>query len=119
MINLGTIIFTLFNGELVGTDEFGTRYYRSRSKKRFGHDQRWCLFKGDKDASKIPPEWHAWLHYTVDEPLTREAVAGYAWGKPHQLNLTGTAGAYRPAGHYYQGGRRAGATGDYRAWMPE
>ena len=120
MADLGTLLFTWVNGKHVGTDEFGTRYYRSKRKKRFGRDRRWCLFKKDKDASKVPPEWHAWLHYTVDEPLINESVlAGRAWGKPHQLNLTGTAWAYRPAGHYYQGGDRASATGDYQAWKPK
>ena len=119
MVNLGTLIFTWLNGEFVGTDEFGTRYYRSQNRKRFGRGQRWCLFKGDNDASKIPPEWHAWLHYTVDEPLIEGSVTRSNWGKKHQLNLTGTARAYRPAGHHYRGGRRAGATGDYEAWVPK
>ena len=29
-----------------------------------------------------------------------------------------TADSYRPAGHDYQGGKRAKATGDYEAWTP-
>ena len=119
VVNLGTLIFTWLNGEFVGTDEFGTRYYRSKKRKRFGRAQRWCLYKGGKDASKVPPEWHAWLHYTVDEPLIAGAVTMSDWGKQHQSNLTGTARAYRPAGHHYQGGRRADATGDYEGWVPK
>ena len=119
MINLGTLIYTFFCGELVGTDEFGTRYYRSKKRKRFGHEQRWCVYSGDKDASKVPPEWHSWLHYTVEDPLIGETVAGRPWLKRHQPNLTGTSMAYRPAGHSYRGGRRAGATGDYEAWTPK
>ena len=119
MVDLGVLVFTWLNGELVGTDELRTRYYRSTNRKRFGREQRWCIFKGDKDASKIPPEWHAWLHHTVEEPLAHEAVSGSAWVKPHQVNLTGTARAYRPTGHCYQGGRRSEATGDYQAWTPK
>ena len=119
LVNIGTLIFTWFNGVLVGTDEFGTKYYRSKRKKRWGREQRWCLYKGAKDPSRVPAEWHAWLHHTVDEPLTNESVTRRDWGKQHQLNLTGTARAYRPAGHHYQGGRRAGATGDYEGWVPK
>ena len=31
---------------------------------------------------------------------------------------TGTASSYRPAGHDYNGGQRAKATGDYESWTP-
>ena len=34
-MSLSTTLFTLFYGELVGTDEFGNKYYRN-TKKRFG-----------------------------------------------------------------------------------
>lgn len=119
MINLGTLIYTWVNGKLVGVDEFGTRYYRSKKRKRFGREQRWCIYRGDKDASKVPPEWHAWLHYTVEDPLISESVTGRAWLKPHRSNRTGTSEAYRPNGHSYRGGRRSSATGDYKAWVPK
>jgi NADH:ubiquinone oxidoreductase subunit len=118
-MNIGTLIFTWFNGDLIGTDEFGNRYYRSKSKKRWGREQRWCLFKGAKDSTKVPAEWHAWLHHTVEEPLTQMSAEPHAWQKPHEANPTGTVAAYRPAGHAFKGGKRASATGDYEAWAPE
>jgi NADH:ubiquinone oxidoreductase subunit len=40
------------------------------------------------------------------------------WQKPHRPNATGTAEAYRPAGHDFSGGRRPAATGDYEPWKP-
>ena len=56
------------------------------------------------------------------ELMTFETETGHqvsrAWQKPHVPNLTGTADSYRPAGHDYQGGKRAKATGDYEAWTP-
>ncbi len=116
---IGTLINTWLNGELVGTDEFGNRYYRSKGSKLHGRERRWCLYKGRSEASKVPPEWHAWLHHTVDEPLTEIAAQARFWQKEHQPNLTGTAAAYRPKGHAYVGGDRAPATGDYEAWKPE
>jgi len=118
-MKLGTLFHTWINGELVGTDEFGTRYFRARKKKRYGREQRWCLFKGKDDSSRVPPEWHAWLHHTVEEPLTHLSTEIKPWQKEHQANPTGTAEAYRPAGHDYKGGERARATGDYEAWTPE
>ena len=119
LVNIGTLIFTWFNGVHVGTDEFGTKYYRSKRKKRWGREQRWCLYKGANDPSRVPAEWHAWLHYTVSEPLTQMMVSSRAWQKPHQANQTGTVESYRPAGQAYKGGARAAATEDYEAWSPE
>jgi NADH:ubiquinone oxidoreductase subunit len=80
-------------------------------------ERRWVLYKGEAEASKVPPEWHAWLHYTTDkvpDPKRRRRP----WEKPHQPNLSGTAQAYRPPGHVLQGGRRARGTGDYEPWTP-
>ena len=71
------------------------------------------------EASKVPAEWHGWLHGTQIEPPTEVKPVHYPWMKPHLPNLTGTALAYRPPGHTLSGGRRAAATGDYQAWSPD
>ena len=116
---IGTMIYTWLNGVLVGTDQFGNRYYRARKGKLYGRERRWVLFRGDVEASRVPPEWHAWLHHTVSEQLSEEAVESKPWQKEHLANQTGTVGAYRPQGHAYRGGERAAATGDYEPWIPE
>lgn len=116
---LGTLLFTWIRGELVGTDMFGNRYYRSAKCTLHGRERRWVLYAGAKEASKVPPEWHAWLHHTTAAPLTERAAQPKAWQKPHTPNLTGTQGAYLPEGHVSKGGRRAPATGDYDAWTPQ
>ena len=54
----------------------------------------------------MPPEWHAWLHHTVDE-VPRADRPRYPWEKPHQPNMTGTPYAYHPPGSILRGGRRA------------
>lgn len=118
-MHIRTWIYTLINGAPVGVDEFGNRYYRGKGRKLHGRERRWVVYKGKAEASKVPPEWHAWLHHTVDEPLTESAATARPWQKPHLPNLTGTTGAYRPAGHDRKGGQRAAATGDYEAWKPE
>ena len=118
-MHIGTLLYTLFRGENVGSDEFGNNYYKAKSDSRNGKPRRWVLYKGENEASKIPPEWHVWLHYTTDEPLTEQSTRAESWQKNHIINLTGTSEAYRPSGHAYKGGSRAAATGDYHAWQPD
>ena len=117
-MTLGTLLHTWLHGVLVGTDEFGNRYYRGRGAKLHGRERRWVYFKGEADASRVPPEWHAWLHHTSDAPLTERAAQPRPWQKPHQPNATGSANAYRPPGHEYRGGHRQPASGDYEPWTP-
>ena len=127
-------IFTWWNGAtigarftiaktatLVGTDDFGNKYFEARTNKD-SYDQRkrrYVIYKGYAEASKIPPDWHGWMHYTFDEPPTVEPFKLKSWEKPHVPNLTGTIHAWRPPGAIANGGERAPATGDYEAWKPE
>lgn len=111
-----TRVITWLKGEAVGTDEYGNRYYQDRHAPESGR-RRWVIYDGEDEASKVPPEWNAWLHYTTDE--TPGESRRRDWQKPHAPNLTGTPDAYRPAGHTLRGGQRASATGDYEAWKPE
>jgi len=117
-MSLRTWIYTYVNGALVGRDEFGNRYFRGKGRKLNGRERRWVIYKGEIEASAVPPEWHAWLHHTVDVPLTEEAAKAPTWHKTHEPNLTGTPNAYRPKGHELKGGRRSPATGDYESWTP-
>jgi NADH:ubiquinone oxidoreductase subunit len=71
------------------------------------------------EASRVPPDWHGWLHHTYGEPPTRAPLKAKSFEAPHQPNLTGTDGAYRPDGSLAKGGVRPPATGDYQAWKPE
>ncbi len=116
---IGTLIHTWLNGVLVGTDQFGNRYYRARKGTLNGRERRWVLYRGDVEASRVPSEWHSWLHHTTSEPLSEEAADSKPWQKEHLANQTGTAGAYRPRGHAYRGCERAAATCDYEPWIPE
>lgn len=118
-MHIGTLIYTWLNGVMVGTDEFGNRYYRARKDTMNDRERRWVLFKGKAEASRVPPEWHAWLHHTTPQPLAEEAAESKPWQKEHLPNQTGTPAAYRPPGHAFKGGRRAAATGDYEPWTPK
>ncbi len=114
-MTIGTRIFTWLHGRLVGRDSAGNAYYEEKKPRAGQASRRWVMFAGAPEASKVPAEWHSWLHYTTDTALPEHKRA---WQKPHQPNPTGTAESYRPPGHDYQGGKRAAATGDYEAWTP-
>ena len=116
-MTIGTKLFTMFNGESVGSDSQGNRYYRGKRRKAGTREKRWVVYPSKVEASAVPPEWHAWLHrYTSEAP--KKGDHRWAWQKPHQPNHTGTALAYRPPGHDLSGGKRAAASGDYEAWTP-
>jgi NADH:ubiquinone oxidoreductase subunit len=109
----GTLLTTWFSGKPVGTDDFGNRYYQSKDGKR-----RWVIYAGTVEASRVPPEWHGWMHHTFSEPPTVAPFPLKRWEAPHQPNLTGTLAAYRPEGSLWAEGKRPPATGDYEAWRP-
>lgn len=116
-MTLGTRLFTLFCGRLVGTDGGGNRYYQEKSPRRV-RPRRWVIYAGPVEASSVPNQWHGWLHHRTDEMPGAGDGGATPWQKAHLPNLTGTPDAYRPPGHPLQGGRRDPATGDYRPWQP-
>jgi NADH:ubiquinone oxidoreductase subunit len=125
-MSMWTRVFTKLNGELVGTDQFGNRYYRERKRRKLrrgggflSRERRWVVYNGEPEASRVPPLWHGWLHHTTDDVPTAAAQPAYPWQKEHVPNLTGTALAYRPPGSLLRGGQRSPATGDYERWTPE
>jgi NADH:ubiquinone oxidoreductase subunit len=115
-MSIGTRLFTWLHGRRVGRDAAGNVYFEERRRGSRLRARRWVLYAGEPEASRVPPEWHAWLHYTTPTPLTGQGRR--SWQKPHLPNLTGTPGGYRPSGHDYSGGQRAHASGDYEAWTP-
>ncbi|MEX1660708.1 NADH:ubiquinone oxidoreductase subunit NDUFA12 [uncultured Thioclava sp.] len=108
----GTQLFTARKGVKVGEDEQGNIYYHSRDDKK-----RWVIYNGVIEASRIPPDWHGWMHFTYDEPPTVQPFAHKPWEKPHQENHTGTSAAYVPPGsiRLAQPVERR----DYEAWQPK
>lgn len=120
---LGTRVFTWRRGELVGSDEFGNRYYQEKrrgSRKRpfWDRQRRWVIYAGEAEASRVPPAWNGWLQHTNAQPPTGERRR-YEWERPHVPNLTGTPAAYRPPGDLTRAGPRDRATGDYEPWRPD
>lgn len=111
---IGTLVFTFFNGFKVGEDLQGNRYYKEKNGNK-----RWVIFATDIEASKIPPEWHIWLHHTVNYTPVERRPEIKEWEKDLIPNMTGTVDAYYPTGSLNEGGEREKTTGDYEAWSPE
>ena len=88
---IGTSIYTLFTGKLIGEDKFKNKYYTNRKGKR------WVIYNSEVEASKIPPSWHRWIHFITNKvPEKNEPI--YSWQKNHVENLTGTNEAHKPEG---------------------
>lgn len=117
---LGTWWFTRRRGELVGTDEYGNRYYRERGARDWRSERRWVVYagEGEIEPSTVPPGWNAWLHHNREKPPSEEPLPTKRWEKPHEPNRSGTPEAWFPPGDERRGGRRQPATGDYEAWRP-
>ena len=112
-MTLGTRLFTWLNGERVGTDSFGNHYYREKKRRALvkgggfnSRERRWVIYSGRAEATKVPAEWHGWLHHTVDIVPEPGTVSRRPWQKEHQPNLTGTVNAYRPKGSVLRDGHR-------------
>lgn len=95
----------LFNTK-IGTDEFGNCYFQSKTGRRF------ITYKGSAEASKIPAEWHGWIHYSTDTAPININTKKYSWQKIHLPNLTGTKNAYSPKSSTLNGKK------PYQSWQP-
>jgi len=110
----GTLLGTLLYGHRVGTDGFGNSYYQTKDGGR-----RWVIYNGTVEASRVPPDWHGWLHFTFRDPPTIAPLKPKSFEKDYLPNLTGTSSAYRPEGSLAARGERAPSAADYEAWSPE
>lgn len=116
---IGTQLWSSRHGVRVGTDAQGNAYFRARKKSADGRERRWVIYEGANDASRVPAEWHGWLHGAFDDVPESHLPPPHIWEAEYTPNATGTAAAYRPAGALERGGRRAAASGDYEAWSPD
>lgn len=116
----GTRVTIWNQGRFVGEDEFGNRYFeQKKGVGPLGRPRRFVTYKDLAEPSKVGADWHGWLHYTVEDPPTKEDYKPRPWQQPHRMNMTGTREAWRPKGSILSAAERPKATGDYKAWKPE
>jgi NADH dehydrogenase (ubiquinone) 1 alpha subcomplex subunit 12 len=88
------------SGRLVGTDQFGNRYFENlHAEEEIPGRHRWVDYaQHEYNGSQVPPEWHSWLTHIRQPPPTEDAVMQKLtppWQTPYVENLTGTRGSYR------------------------
>ncbi|MEL6506522.1 MAG: NADH:ubiquinone oxidoreductase subunit NDUFA12 [Pseudomonadota bacterium] len=106
--------------KLVGRDEQGNRYFEEKKATGpNGKTRRWVIYHGIAEASRVPPDWHGWLHHTYDTPPTEAPFAPMDWERQHLPNMTGTPMAYRPKGSLELSGKGGSVNSDYEAWSPD
>ncbi len=92
----------------VGTDEFGNCYYKNKK-----NGKRHVIYQGLAEASKIPAQWHGWIHYTTDIIPVKVNTHKASWQKIHIPNLTGTKNSYSPNKNKPQKNSK-----NYEPWKP-
>jgi NADH:ubiquinone oxidoreductase subunit len=88
---VGTFLYTLFTGKFEGKDEFENKYYSNSKGKR------WVIYNDAIEASKIPAEWHSWIHFLRSSKPNKNKEK-FSWQIKHEENLTGSKRAYKPEG---------------------
>ena len=73
----------------MGKDKFGNKYYKNKP------DERWVIYSGHIEATKITSDWFLWIHHTVDKVPNNEEKK-FFWQKDHLENKTGSEQSYRP-----------------------
>ena len=71
-------IFTWWNGAtigarfdigrravFVGKDDVGNKYYEERKVSLEGRKRRYVIYNGYAEPTKVPADWHGWLHHTA------------------------------------------------------
>ena len=117
-MTFGTWLFTKMRGERVGTDAEGNHYYQDKRVIAGRRRKRWVMYNGVVEASRVPADWHGWLHYTTDTPPPAGGRPRKAWQKEHLPNLTGTPLAYHPPGSAVAENHDSKPKPHYEAWRP-
>jgi len=93
----------------VGADEFGNKYYSNKKGKR------WVIYNNKVESSKIPPEWHLWIHFLKNDKPGHN-INKFSWQKKHVENLTGTEKSHKPEGSLISDSKKN--MKKYETWNP-
>ena len=127
---IGTAFFTWRHGHFVGQDQLGNKYYTNvaanasvntsaSNHRSTAAVKRWVLYNGEIEASRIAPDWHAWLHYLTILPPSEKPLPKNSWQLPHQANMTGTKQAYHPRRQSSDNNPSNLTLKHYEPWQPD
>ena len=57
-------IFIKMSAHHVGSDALAIAIMNRAASAQMGRSRRYVVYKGEVEASKVPSDWHGWLHYT-------------------------------------------------------
>src|SRR6187551_206938 len=84
---IGTSLFTAMRGKQVGTDGQGNKYFcQPNDQGKF--ERRWVIYNGANDASRVPAEWHGWLHGSYDALPESHLPPAKIWEVDYSPNAT-------------------------------
>mmetsp|Transcript_25987 Transcript_25987/g.56641 ORF Transcript_25987/g.56641 Transcript_25987/m.56641 type:complete len:155 (+) Transcript_25987:56-520(+) len=85
-------------GTLVGTDNFGNKYYENNDLP-YGR-KRWVVYQDtfDYNPTGISAEWHGWINGINDAPPTSHEYKKPLYAVEAYVTKTGTPAAYAPKG---------------------
>ena len=107
---VGTFLYTLFFGKFAGKDTLGNKYYYNKSGKR------WVIYNRIIESTKIPSEWHSWIHFLNDK-IPNNEIKKFSWQTNHEENLTGTDKAHKPQGSLSSSSTNKNIK-KYETWKP-
>ena len=91
--SIGTVLYSLLNGQKVGKDNQGNKFYIHKKNKK----KRWVLYKKQIDPTSLEVEWQIWLTETDKDKEIIINKPSFKWQKNKKANLTGTLNSYHPA----------------------
>ncbi len=97
-------LFIRLTSKNVGEDSCGNKYYTRKHR-------RYVIYGGLIEPTKVPPMWHAWLHYLTDSIPSAEDLETHNWQQKYSPSLTGTKISYTP--------ERKLVSSEYTSWNPE
>ena len=100
IMDIVTRLHLHFKTRFIGTDEFGNRYYEERKARPGKPPRRYIRYKGMVEASKVPADWHGWLHHTEDNPPPEGGYRRHEWQQDQRDHLHII---HQPAVSYYFG----------------
>ncbi|MDA9231465.1 NADH-ubiquinone oxidoreductase subunit NDUFA12 family protein [Rickettsiales bacterium] len=116
-MNLLNKIIIKYSCSKVGSDEFGNEYFERKNADKNGKKKRFVIYNGLVEASKVPSNWHVWLHYTVNKAPIHSNTHRNPWQKTHLPNLTGTIYNHSPA--IDKKNNKLSKSSVYESWNPE
>jgi NADH:ubiquinone oxidoreductase subunit len=110
-------LFTFRKGHKVGEDDFEIGYVQ-KSGVSLGVPARWVITAISRSL-RCRRSGTAGCITRSTRCQQMKLHQPKPWQQAHQMNMTGTAHAYRPAGSILGSGPRAKSSADYKPWKPQ